>query len=206
MTTGQVLVIRGTIVGCFLVAVFCIIASAGAAPLSGGELSGLPAAASGQDSPQPEAVVSAEQESQPDECDVSDLFPSKILQWCGWITAYASEADLSPDLIAAVMWQESGGDPLAYSHSGAVGLMQVMPRDGIAASFVCNGRPCFASRPTIEELQDPEYNIAYGTRMLGGLAARLGSVRDALKSYGPMDVGYYYADKVLAIYDNYGKD
>ena len=28
-------------------------------------------------------------------------------------------------------------------------------------------------------------------------------VRDALRQYGPMDVGYSYADRVLAIYENY---
>jgi hypothetical protein len=40
--------------------------------------------------------------------------------------------------------------------------------------------------------------------MLAGLVRRTGSLRDALKSYGPMDVGYYYADKVLGIYQRYG--
>jgi len=44
-------------------------------------------------------------------------------------------------LIAAVILQESGGDPSAYSSSGAVGLMQVMPRDGIAAEFMCVNGP-----------------------------------------------------------------
>jgi soluble lytic murein transglycosylase-like protein len=84
-----------------------------------------------------------------------------------------------------------------------VGLMQVMPRDGLAASFECINGPCFASRPTIEELQDPSFNVEYGVRMLAGLNARLGGLREALKAYGPMDVGYSYADKVLAIYENY---
>ena len=81
--------------------------------------------------------------------------------------------------------------------------MQVMPRDGIAASFECINGPCFASRPTIEELLDPGFNIQYGTHMLAGLITRLGSLREALKAYGPMDVGYHYADNVLSIYENY---
>jgi soluble lytic murein transglycosylase-like protein len=98
---------------------------------------------------------------------------------------------------------ESGGDPQAYSASGAVGLMQVMPRDGLAASFECINGPCFASRPTIDELLDPVFNVEYGTGMLSGLVARLGSEREALKAYGPMDVGYSYADRVLAIYESY---
>lgn len=103
------------------------------------------------------------------------------------------------------MLQESGGQADVISDSGAVGLMQVMPRDGIAAFFECINGPCFASRPTTQELLDPEYNIDYGVKMLAGLIDRLGSTREALKAYGPMDVGYSYADKVLAIVDNIKK-
>ena len=137
------------------------------------------------------------------DCRVSTAFPESILQWCEQITRYADLNALAPDLIAAVMLQESGGQHLAYSHSGAVGLMQVMPRDGIAQKFMCKNGPCFSSRPTISELEDPEFNVSYGTRMLSGLNNRFGNIRDALKSYGPMDVGYSYADKVLAIYERY---
>lgn len=141
-----------------------------------------------------------------EECRVSENFPESIRQWCGLITHYADEYGLAPDLIAAVMWQESGGDALAYSHSGAVGLLQVMPRDGLAADFMCANGPCFAGRPTIAELQDPEFNVEYGVRMLSGLQSRLGSLREALKSYGPHDVGYYYADRILAIFEQYGEN
>ena len=137
-------------------------------------------------------------------CQVSSDFPGSILEWCGLISQYAERNSLDPDLVAAVILQESGGQHLAYSHSGAVGLMQVMPRDGIAETFMCKNGPCFSSRPTINELQDPEFNIAFGTRMLAGLENRFGNIRDALKSYGPMDVGYAYADKVLAIHERYG--
>lgn len=146
-----------------------------------------------------------ENENQSIECRVSDKFPPSILQWCDYITRYAEQHELPPDFIAAVMVQESGGKPLAYSKSGAVGLMQVMPKDGIAANFVCKNGPCFTNRPTIEELQDPDFNVAYGTRMLAGLFGKFGNLRDALKSYGPMNVGYSYADKVLAIYERYGQ-
>lgn len=136
-------------------------------------------------------------------CQVSPAYPDDIRQWCELITHYASQNNLSPDLVAALIWQESGGNPVAYSKSGAVGLMQVMPRDGIAANFMCKNGPCFAKRPTINELEDPIFNIEYGTRMLAGLVNRNGNLRDALKAYGPMDMGYYYADKVLGIYESY---
>ena len=138
-------------------------------------------------------------------CKLSSKYPQSIQQWCSQITYYAESKNLDPSLIAAVMLQESGGNPEAYSKSGAVGLMQVMPRDGLAASFMCINGPCFASRPSIQELQDPDFNIDYGTKMLAGLVGRQGNVRDALRAYGPMDVGYYYADKVLGIYQSYSK-
>ena len=136
-------------------------------------------------------------------CSLSERYPAKIRQWCTLITDYSIKHGLEPDLIAALIWQESGGNPLAYSKSGAVGLMQVMPRDGIAESFMCVNGPCFSNRPSTQELQEPEFNIRYGTKMLAGLLQKKGEIREALKSYGPMDVGYYYADKVLGIYNNH---
>jgi len=135
-------------------------------------------------------------------CQISSSYPDNIKQWCQLISFYSIQSNLDPDLIAALIWQESGGNPTAYSHSGAVGLMQVMPSDGIASSFVCKNGPCFTNRPTISELQDPEFNIQYGTRMLKNLQLHYGNLRDALKHYGPMDVGYSYADKVISIYNN----
>jgi soluble lytic murein transglycosylase-like protein len=198
MNTVQAFVIKGTLVGCFLVILLCLALTAGtpqssyAAPIPTQVDPSAPSASVKQSKIDAETV-----------CNISPRYPQGILQWCNLITKYADEVSLSPDLIAAVMLQESGGDAMAYSHSGAVGLMQVMPRDGLAASFMCANGPCFASRPTIAELQDPEYNLAYGTRMLANLQARFGNIRDALMAYGPKDVGYYYADKVLAIYESY---
>ncbi len=136
-------------------------------------------------------------------CAVSQRFPVSIRRWCGLITQYAGKHDLPPDLLAALIWQESGGNPVAYSRSGAVGLMQVMPSDGLAAGFQCINGPCFSSRPSTDELKDPEFNVSYGTRMLAGLVGKTGNLREALKSYGPANVGYYYADKVLGIYQSY---
>ena len=136
-------------------------------------------------------------------CSLSSAYPGNIQQWCRLIETAAQETGLPASLIAAVMLQESGGDPLITSSSGAVGLMQVMPRDGIAAEFICVNGPCFASRPTMEELHDPAYNVNYGSQMLAGLYAKYGSYRDALFHYGPMDMGYYYADLVLRIWETY---
>ena len=136
-------------------------------------------------------------------CSLSPSFPDSVLQWCEMITFYADQNNLDPKLIAAVMLQESGGNKDAYSASGAVGLMQVMPRDGIAAQFMCINGPCFASRPTSAELSDPEFNVSFGSKMLAGLISKKGSIREGLKAYGPMNIDYRYADIVLSIYNNY---
>jgi hypothetical protein len=185
----------------------CLLLTAGTSPAVGSAAVDLAESTSPTSAPPPEIPPSVDQAAAPPDqestCPLSSSFPAQVLQWCGLILEFTQAHNLPPELIAALILQESGGDPLAYSSSGAVGLMQVMPRDGIAAHFQCVNGPCFASRPTIAELQDPAYNIEYGTRMLAGLLARHGDLRSALKAYGPMDVGYSYADIVLAIYENY---
>lgn len=196
MGKGPSLVLRGTIMGSAILALLGWIVA--------GQIKISPTAEVAYAAIPPSATEEpVEQITEADHCQVSSSYPDGILQWCEVITAQALRAELPPDLIAAVILQESGGNESAYSKSGAVGLMQVMPRDGIAASFECINGPCFASRPTIEELLNPEYNIQYGSQMLAGLIARSGDLREALKSYGPMDVNYHYADTVLAIYENY---
>lgn len=137
-------------------------------------------------------------------CTIKPGFPDNIRQWCTQIMRHSKKNNLDPNLVAALIWQESGGNPTAYSKSGAVGLMQIMPRDGIAATFQCINGPCFVNRPSIDELQKPNFNIKFGTGMLAGLFNKYGNMREALKYYGPMDVGYYYADKVLGIFNNNG--
>jgi soluble lytic murein transglycosylase-like protein len=193
------MVIKSALAASVLMSALCLLLTAGTSPAIGStgvnaEVFNLPAEES-------EVVELTTDEEEG--CPLSSAYPEKVRRWCELIMEFAATHGLPPELIAAVILQESGGDPQAYSSSGAVGLMQVMPRDGLAAEFQCVNGPCFASRPTIVELQNPEYNIEYGTRMLAGLLARHGDLRAALKAYGPMDRGYGYADTVLAIYENY---
>jgi len=54
----------------------------------------------------------------------------------------------------------------------------------------------------MEELFKPTFNVKYGTEFLGNLVAQNG-LREGLRRYGPANVGYYYADKVLGIYNRY---
>ena len=224
MTLGPRLVIPGTILGSTVLVLFLLFITSGVTYPQAALAAGLPTQVPGAEQAAAEQLAPAnsgvegtvaqqassadvvQNQTQPSEaCDVSGKFPEKILQWCDLITLYSNKRGLSPDLIAALILQESGGNPSAYSKSGAVGLMQVMPRDGLAASFMCTNGPCFANRPTTEQLQDPEFNISYGTKMLAQLLSKYGDMRDALRYYGPKDVGYYYADIVLSLYSRYGK-
>jgi hypothetical protein len=166
-----------------------------------------PLNASGNTNPPPGEVMnqdlnsSGSNDTYPAEFQLSSSYPENILQWEDLIEDTAVEYGLDPNFIAAVMSVESGGNPDAYSSSGAVGLMQVMPRDGLAASFVCVNGPCFANRPSMEELYDPEFNLDYAGGMLDGLINKHGNWRDALFAYGPPGVGFSYADKVLGVYE-----
>ncbi len=136
-------------------------------------------------------------------CSLSKSYPDAVLRWCGLIVQYATENNLDPNMLAAVMLQESGGNPNAYSKSGAVGLLQVMPNDGLAANFTCVNGPCFSSRPSTTELYDPAFNISYGARMLADLIQKYGDIREALHAYGPINMGYRYADIVIGIMNRY---
>ena len=203
----RIIVIPAVLVGCLIVIWVGTVAAAQMPPQALLAPT-LTAAAESQTAPdlatqEPQHNLAPEELNTAMGCSLPASYPEKVLRWCEPIERYAHETGLPANLIAAVILQESGGNPDAYSHSGAVGLMQVMPRDGIAANFMCINGPCFAARPTIEELKDPDYNIAYGSRMLANLSTKHGSYREGLFRYGPMDVGYRYADLVLTIWENY---
>ena len=202
MNNVQQFIFPGAIVGSLILASFgySVMArvpkSSAEQPVQG-ELQGDSISDQGQ--PEVQSDNMSTSESKPN-CGINSNYPRDVRQWCSQIMRHASTNNLDPNLIAAVIWQESGGNPTAYSQSGAVGLMQVMPRDGIASKFQCINGPCFTNRPSISELEKPNFNIKYGTGMIAGLLQAHGSLREALKFYGPMNVGYYYADKVLNIY------
>ena len=191
----------GMILGIFGLILFTTFITANAPKRAAGEPSAITVSSIvGNLAPQP---VSAAADTSTTSCSISAMYPPSIQQWCDLIERYAAESGLDPNLISAVMLQESAGKSDAYSKSGAVGLLQVMPRDGLAASFMCINGPCFADRPSMAELYDPETNVSYGANMLSGLNRRYGNIRDALKAYGPKDVGYYYADIVLGIFNSH---
>ena len=127
---------------------------------------------------------------------MSHYWPAEVARWEKYIVAWAEQYQIDPDLLAAMMLMESGGNPVVISKSGACGLMQVMARD------TSNVKPwLFKDRPTCNELGVPDFNIGWATHYLAGLYQHYGNWRDAVKHYGPMDVAYSYADRVIGLWE-----
>jgi hypothetical protein len=87
---------------------------------------------------------------------LSPYWGGAISQWSRWILYWASERELDPDLVAAVIRKESIGHAQAEGPSGAIGLMMVLPAEASGLSW----------RPSAEELKQPSVNLRWGTGML----------------------------------------
>lgn len=118
------------------------------------------------------------------------------------IEKYAQKNELDSDFVKAVIKQESGFNPNATSHCGAMGLMQLMPATAEGLGVV--------------NAYDAEQNIEGGTKYLKGLMDRFDNNKslalaaynagpNAVKKYGgipPYAETQNYVKKVLASYDN----
>lgn len=97
-----------------------------------------------------------------------DLF-SRVRRFDRLIEHHSALQQLDADLVRAMIYAESGGDPRAVSRAGAAGLMQLMPAT--------------ASDLGVADRFDPEQNIASGTRYLRSLLDRFHSTEVALWAY-----------------------
>lgn len=105
---------------------------------------------------------------------------NRIKQWNELIENVAGEFDLDPNLVRAVMAQESAGNPHAVSTAGAKGLMQLI--DSTAKDM------------GVSRVFDPEQNIRGGVKYLRMLLDRFeGNQPLALAAYnaGPSAVDKY---------------
>ncbi|MCZ6635109.1 MAG: lytic transglycosylase domain-containing protein [bacterium] len=94
---------------------------------------------------------------------------SKLQKFDFLIERYSQMNEIDPNLTRAMIYVESAGDPLAVSHKGARGLMQLMPAT--------------ASDMGVSNPLDPAQNIFGGTRYIRSLVKRFGSVDLALWAY-----------------------
>lgn len=97
-----------------------------------------------------------------------------LAKWESLAVKYAT-ARVSAKVIGAIIMLESRGNPNAISEKGAIGLMQVMPKEA--------GEQ-FKDRPTKAELFDPETNIKWGVNVLTGYMDYFsGSLTKGLAAY-----------------------
>ena len=94
------------------------------------------------------------------------------------VTGHARNYRLEPELLAAVIYQESKVDAAAVSPSGAVGRMQLLPAtaQGIADRTGGSG---WRER----DLLDPELNVRYGSWYLRHLLDKYRDEELALAAY-----------------------
>lgn len=91
------------------------------------------------------------------------------VQYADAVQFAASSANISPTLLAALIWQESRWNPRAVSRKGAMGLTQLMP--GTARDLGVNAA-------------DPLANLVGGARYLRRLLDQFdGNVEKALAAY-----------------------
>lgn len=94
------------------------------------------------------------------------------------VVGHAANYRLEPELVAAVIYQESKFDADAVSSSGAVGLMQLLPETGQGIADRTGGE---AWEP--DDLLNPELNVRYGSWYLRHLLDKYGDERLALAAY-----------------------
>lgn len=129
-----------------------------------------------------------------------------ITPWVPLIEEKSTQAGIDPALVAAVMMQESGGNPKAISPVGAVGLMQLMPETAVGLG--------------VKDPFDPEQNVMGGSQYLADLLRQFdGNLVSALAAYnaGPGAVQKYggvppfeetqtYVQKVIGYLIEYQKN
>ena len=98
-------------------------------------------------------------------------------QYQDYVTQYAAQDGVDPDLVYAVIKCESNFNPNARSGVGAQGLMQLTP-DTMEWAQTKNG-----DKGSAADAFDPQTNIRLGTLVLSLHLKEFGDVRSALAAY-----------------------
>ncbi len=94
------------------------------------------------------------------------------------VRGHAENYRLEPDLLAAVIYQESKFDAEARSDAGAVGLMQLRPETARGIALRTGG-----SAFRVEDLTNPEINVRYGSWYLRHLLDKYDDEELALAAF-----------------------
>lgn len=110
---------------------------------------------------------------------LAELVPLRMAKYIDAVDHASKAYKIEPELLFAVMQQESGGDPNAESHAGAKGLMQLI--DSTAADM------------GVQDVFDPVQNVHGGAKYLRQQIDSFGTIEHALAAYnaGPGAVRKY---------------
>lgn len=125
--------------------------------------------------------------------------PAGAARWQASIERAAIQNGVDPKLFTALVWVESGFDPNAVSHAGAIGLAQLMPATAEGLGV---------------DPYDPQQNLDGGARFLSAMVDKFGRTDLALAAYnaGPARVASLHdggagvpvaQEYVAAVYDRY---
>lgn len=96
-----------------------------------------------------------------------------ITKWADLIAQYSADNGLDPNFVAALIEEESKGNPYLVSRAGAVGLMQIMPYE-----------TGFTWRPRAYVLRRPAANLEWGTNTLNEVIRQAqGRITLAVRAY-----------------------
>lgn len=98
--------------------------------------------------------------------------PNNVTRWRGIAVSIGHQIDLQSELILAVIWQESGGNPNASGSADEIGLMQVTI-DAALDIYPLQ----------IPNLENPEANVDIGSQYLKRQIEYFGSVTKGLQAY-----------------------
>ena len=102
----------------------------------------------------------------------------------------ATRSGVDPNIVKAIIKEESGGNPNAVGDGGeSIGLMQIQPRWHRAKMEELG----------IVNLYDPQENVILGCSILSELYDKYGNYGDALSVYnsGNTEDGKAYAERIL---------
>lgn len=121
-------------------------------------------------------------------------WPNPVWRYQETVNQVADYYQLPPEIVAAIIWRESGGDPASISRVGAIGLMGIMPGYHQCASY------------------NPQANIWCGAGILALFTANAsGDLRSGLAAYNAGETGrdrngkgWDYAGLILRMAKGFG--